>query len=344
MAVYGGLRSARWLRSFRQAPMVTAFRNLESGQVLFSQTLHPQQYYINQQFKWPNWQNKKPTTRKDLWRPLAVAEVPTWEGAVKLYRNLVELRHRRDMHERKQAQNWRRKSADGNIWYWNQFRPTYTYEAVADLLSSLEAMGLDAETEPSRSQKAIIHWQEEQYKGDDSIWKDLQVEHRKLPKHNPREQFVALNMVRQEALSRANEIRAEMTRETKRLAAEARANGKPTHREIQLEQRKAIMERQKRVHEARLMAKQRLLEQRPELADLAKRGEAVRRASLAWREAAKAFDHFTPRGVRGAAKQPIKLRQRALRQAKRAFRDLKKRISRRGNKRRVPQPRIRLRV
>lgn len=321
--------------------MVTAFRNLESGQVVFSQTLHPQQFYINQQFKWPNWQNKKPSTRKDLWRPLAVAEVPTWEAAVKLYRNLVELRHRRDMYERKQAQNWRHKSAEGNIWFWNQFRPTYTYEAVADLLSSLEAMAIGSENEGPRP---IIHWQEEQFKGDEKLWKEVKVEHRILPRHNPREQFVVLNEVRQEALKRANEIRAEMTRESERLAAEARAEGRPTPREIQHEQRVAEIERRKRVHEARLKAKQRLLEQRPDLAELAERGKAVRRAALAWREAVKAFDPFTPRGERGAAKQPIKLRQRTLRQAKRAFRDLKRRISRRKNKRRVPQPRVRMQM
>ena len=324
MGVYGGLRSARWLKTFRQAPMVTAFRNLESGQVLFSQTMHPQEFYIDQQFKWPNWQNKKPSTRKDLRRPLVVAEVPSWESAVQLYRNLVELRHRRDMFERKQARDWRRKSADGNVWFWNQYRPTYTYEAVADLVSSLEAMEL---TKP-----AILHWESLYRKGDAAHWQEINAEHRELPAHNPREQAVVLNQVRREAMERAAALQPE-------LAALQSAKN-----ELFQQQIAETREKKQRIHAARVRAKQAVLAERPDLAELAQRGEAVRRAMHAWKDAVRAFDPYTPRGQRGAAKQPIKLRQRALRQAKRAFRDLKRRIGAKSKKRRVPQPRVRMQL
>lgn len=330
MAVFGGLHSARWLKAFQQAPMVTAFRNLESGQVLFTQTLHPQQFYINQQFKWPNWQNKKPTDRKDIWRPLAVAEMPSHKEAVRLYRNLVLLRQRRDMYERDQAQAWRKKSAEGNIWFANQYRPTYTFEAVADLVSAIEEVQT-SQGEQSTPSEAIIHWDSEFRKGDEKHWEGLKIDHQLLPRHNPREQFAVLNRVRQAALDRLYSTPIN----------EDEASAEAVKEQAELEK---IVDRQRRIYEGRVREHQKLLEQRPDLVQLAERGEMVRRAARDLKEAKAAFDPYTPRGQRGAAKLPIKLREKTLRQAKRQFRALKHRIATRNKKRRVPQPRSRMRL
>lgn len=331
--VYGGLRSARWLRTFQYGPMVTVFRNLESGQVVFSQTLHPQQFYIDQLFKWPNWQNKKPTVRKDIWRPLAVTELPTHEDAVALYRNLVELRKMRDMSQRDQARAWRKKSPEGNVWFWNQYRPTYTHEAVADLVSALEAMGLD---------KTTIHWEHLYRRGDDGHWDGLEVAHQELPRHNPREQHIVLNNLRISSLQRAKQIQAEATKAQQAAATAARENGEPTPREKRLEEARKMYVRKQRILANRQAQREALLAARPELADLEVKKAAIARAEAALAEAKANYDHFLPHGQRGAAKAPIKLRDRALRQAKRVYRQAKKRVAAQNNKRRVPQPKARM--
>lgn len=310
--VYGGLRSPRWLRAFQYGPMVSAFRNLETGQVVFTQTLHPQQYYLDRQFKFPNWQNRKPTLRKDIWRPLAVAEVPSHEDAVSLYKNLVELRNMRDRSERKKAKDWRRKSKEGNIWYWNQFRPTYTHEAVADLSSALYAMRC----------KSTIYWDAEYRKGSESVWEDIEVSHDVLPRHNPREQFVVLNEIRKQSLKRAAP--------------------KPELTPDQREQLKDADRQRKHIRELRAKQREQLLEARPDLRELDNLKQAVAKAEESLAKAEANYDHFLPHGQRGAAKAPIKLRKSALRQAKRLFRQAKHRHAARNNKRRVAQPRIRL--
>ncbi|PRT52974.1 Mitochondrial ous recombination protein 1 [Wickerhamiella sorbophila] len=331
--VYGGLRSARWLRTFQYGPLVTAFRNLESGQVMFTQTLHPQQFYIDQLFKWPNWQNKKPVVRKDIWRPLAVAELPTHEEAVQLYRSLVELRKMRDMTQRDQARAWRKKSPEGNVWFWNQYRPTYTHEAVSDLVSAMSAMGLD---------KATIHWEHAYRRGDDKHWEGLDVSHNELPRHNPREQHVVLNRLRIDSLERAKEIQAEATKAAQAAARAAQEAGQPTPRGQRLEEARKVYERKQRILANTKAQREALLAARPELADLEVKKQAIAKAEAALAEAKASYDHFLPHGQRGAAKAPIKLRDRALRQAKRVYRQAKKRVAAQSNKRRVPQPKSRM--
>lgn len=336
--VYGGLRSARWLRNFKQGPIVSAFRNLETGQVLFSQTLHPQQFYIDQQFKWPNWQNKKPTTRKDIWRPLAVTQLPTWDLAVQLYKNIVQLRDQRDWLSRKQANDWRRKNSDGNIWFWNQYRPTYSHEAVADLLSAIEAIN------PSKDRAVIIHWDHLYRKGPADIWKDLNVQHLDMMRHNPREQFVLLNEIRSKALEIAEKYSIEDAENYRMEQENRKSQGLPTDPELK---EKEIQEKNARSAALKLKRQEnrsKLLESRPDLKDLSIRAAAVREAAYAVKEAEAAFDPYTPRGQRGLAKQPIKLRKIALRQAKRSFRELKRRIARSKNKRMVKQLEVRLQL
>lgn len=182
----GAFRTAEWYRQRKLGPLVCAFRNIESGQVLFTQTLHPQEFYIKDQFRFPNWQNRLPSLRRDVWRPMAVAQLPSHEDAVMFYQDLVELRKRRDRTERKRAMEWRKKSDDGNIWYYSQFRPVYTQEAVADMASAALSAGV----------RCVFHWEDAWRKGDDKHWEDVEnVEHKILPRFNPREQYVVLRQL-----------------------------------------------------------------------------------------------------------------------------------------------------
>jgi hypothetical protein len=191
----GAFRTAEWYRQRKLGPLVCAFRNIETGQVLFTQTLHPQEWYIKDQFRWPNWQNRLPNLRKDLWRPMAVAQLPSHEDAVMFYQDLVELRKRRDRTEKQQAMAWRKKSADGNIWYYSQFRPVYTQEAVADLASAAASSGVDC----------VFHWEDAWRKGDETNWQDVpNVQHKVLPRYNPREQYVLLRRLSDSAFADFN--------------------------------------------------------------------------------------------------------------------------------------------
>lgn len=177
------VRTAKWLIQHNCGPNVFAFRNLESGQVVFSQSIHPKEEDIERQFQYANWQNKKPKTRKDVWRPMAVAQLPDHKTAVRFYVNLIALRQMRDRDDKTTANQWRKKSDDGNIWFYSQFRPTYTQEAVADLASASEA---------EDGAPVVIHWENEWRRGADSHWEGLNVTHRYIPRHNPREQHVVL--------------------------------------------------------------------------------------------------------------------------------------------------------
>jgi hypothetical protein len=186
------LKSASWLRNNQCGPNVYAFRNLETGQVLYSQTLHPKEHDIKQQFQFTNWQNRLPSTRKDIWRPLAVVELPSHEDAVTFYYSLVRLRYMRDRSMKEQANDWRKKSKDGNIWYYSQFRPTYSQEAVADIASAVDASDVECR----------IKWENEWRRGDDKYWQGLKVVHDYLPKYNPREQNVVLRQIADESYQR----------------------------------------------------------------------------------------------------------------------------------------------
>lgn len=177
------LRTARWLIQNNCGPNIFAFRNIETGQVLFSQSLRPKEEDIERQFQFANWQNRKPKTRKDVWRPMAVAQLPDHKAAVRFYVNLMKLRYMRDRSDKTLVNTWRKKNQDGNIWFYSQFRPTYTQEAVADLASAIEA---------ENGVPVTIHWENEWRRGADSNWEGLNVSHEYIPRHNPREQYVVL--------------------------------------------------------------------------------------------------------------------------------------------------------
>ncbi|VVT47087.1 mitochondrial 54S ribosomal protein mL67 [Magnusiomyces paraingens] len=180
----GRFRHPAFLRRHGFGPDVFLFRNLESGQVMYTQLPFPQAYNIKTQFQNPNWQNRLPDIRRDIWRPMAMAQLPSYPLAVELYESLVTLRHYRDKLFKKEANGWRKRNDDGNIWYSGQYRPTYSQEAVADLASVLNAF--DVETK--------VLWDGVWRKGQDEFWK-TSITHEELPAFNPRDSYSALRQL-----------------------------------------------------------------------------------------------------------------------------------------------------
>ncbi|SCU86985.1 LAMI_0D04302g1_1 [Lachancea mirantina] len=165
MAATARFRPAGWLRKSGYAPQVFLFRNLESGQVIYSQVPVFSQAQIDKLFKRPNWENKKPLPRRDIWRCMAVVDVPTYETGVTLYQNLCRLRYLRDVSQKKTAEAFRKRDEYGHVWYSGQYRPTYAQEAVADLRESLRALGIPG------ALRAQIHWEDNWRMGDlDKHW------------------------------------------------------------------------------------------------------------------------------------------------------------------------------
>ncbi|CEP63754.1 mitochondrial 54S ribosomal protein mL67 LALA0_S09e01750g [Lachancea lanzarotensis] len=157
MVAASRFRTAQWLQKAGFAPQVFLFRNLESGQVIYSQMPVFAQHQIDMQFKRPDWSNKKPSTRRDVWRCMAVVDLPTYDQGVQLYQDLCRLRYLRDVRETKKTDSLRKKNEDGHVWYSAQYRPTYGQEAVADLREAL------AKTATIMGQ---IHWEDEWRMGD----------------------------------------------------------------------------------------------------------------------------------------------------------------------------------
>ncbi|SCV05585.1 LANO_0H10726g1_1 [Lachancea nothofagi CBS 11611] len=150
-------RTAKWLHKAGFAPQVFLFRNLESGQVIYSQLPVFTHHQIDSLFKRPDWANKKPSTRRDIWRCMAVVDLPNYEQGVQTYQNLCRLRYLRDVAEVKKADSLRKKNEFGHVWYSAQFRPTYTQEAVADLKEALLKAQVGS---------AQIHWEDQWRMGD----------------------------------------------------------------------------------------------------------------------------------------------------------------------------------
>lgn len=107
-------RPANWLKKAGYAPQVFVFRNLESGQVLYSQFPTFTWAQVEKNFQRPNWENKKPSTRRDIWKCMAVVDLPDYESSVKLYQNLCRLRYLRDVTLSKQAKEMRKKNEFGH--------------------------------------------------------------------------------------------------------------------------------------------------------------------------------------------------------------------------------------
>ncbi|CCE62825.1 hypothetical protein TPHA_0D01860 [Tetrapisispora phaffii CBS 4417] len=156
-------RPTKWLKAAGYSPQVFVFRNLQSGQVLYSQLPNFTDKQIDNQFQRPNWENKKPSTRRDLWKCMCVIDMPNHEGSVQLYQNLVRLRYLRDVTLKGDAKAMRKKNGDGNTWFSGLYRPTYTQEAVADIIESLRKIKHnDAEQKliDSDSNAITIHWED----------------------------------------------------------------------------------------------------------------------------------------------------------------------------------------
>lgn len=187
-----GFKSASNLASLQLAPQVFLFKNLFSGQVIYSQVPAYHQDQIDEQFVRPNWENRKPLRRMDLWRIMAVATFPSYQYAIAAYNGLVQLRRARDTEMSKISNEMRRKNDEGNIWYSGQFRPTYSQEAVADLAHVVDEFELENTT---------IDWESLWRKGSDEHWRLDLVKHKELPTHCLRHQSIMLDDLREKALA-----------------------------------------------------------------------------------------------------------------------------------------------
>lgn len=186
-----GKKSPAELHRLGMAPQVFMWKNIFLGQVLYTQVPAFHQKQINQQFIQPNWQNRRPLRRNDLWRVMAVATFDNYDYAVAAYQGLVDLRRARDTVLKKQAQEMRRKDDEGNTWYLGQYRPTYTQEAVADLNHVIDEFGLE---------NTEVAWELLWRKGDDLLWDAELVRHSELPAFSPKDQTVMLDELRLKAL------------------------------------------------------------------------------------------------------------------------------------------------
>lgn len=186
-----GEKSELELQQLKLAPQLFMFKNLFSGQVLYSQVPAYHQDQIDAQFLRPNWENRKPGRRNDLWRIMCVVNFANYEYAVAAYKGLLQLREARDIHLKKDAQAMRKKNDDGNTWFSGQYRPTYTQEAVADLAHVIDEFELDNTT---------AFWESLWRKGEDEHWRADLVQHDELPVFNPKYQSVMLDEMREMAL------------------------------------------------------------------------------------------------------------------------------------------------
>lgn len=180
------------------APQVFLFKNLFSGQVIYSQVPAYHQTQIDEQFPRANWENRKPARRNDLWRVMAVATFDNYEYATAAYEGLVQLRIARDTVQRDQAKAMRRKNDDGNIWYAGQYRPTYSQEAVADLAHVVDEFELE---------NTSVAWESLWRMGSDEHWRGDLVEHEEIPSFNPKYQSVLLDQLRERGVQRFREMR-----------------------------------------------------------------------------------------------------------------------------------------
>ncbi|KAI0463854.1 hypothetical protein LJB42_002862 [Komagataella kurtzmanii] len=183
------LRSAKWIQKNGFAPQVFLFRNIETNQVLYSQLPHISDYQIKQQFWRPNWQDRKPQKRRDIWRCMAVADFHNYDNALKAYHALVELRYLRQVTKKEEAMAMRRRNKDGNIWYSAQFRPVHSQEAVADLSTVIDEFNM-----PSK-----IYWESLWRRGDEKYWNKDLTTHEEMDLRDPRFRTVVLNDIKEKS-------------------------------------------------------------------------------------------------------------------------------------------------
>lgn len=195
-----GDKTAAQLEQLQLAPQVFMFKNLFSGQVLYSQVPAFHQDQIDAQFVRPNWENRRPSRRSDLWRIMAVVNFANYDYAVAAYHGLLQLREARDVHLRAEAKAMRKKNDDGNTWFLGQYRPVHAQEAVADLAHVIDEFELENTT---------AFWELLWRKGADEHWRDDLVVHEQMPAFNPKYQSVMLDEMRAMALEAFAQERAQ---------------------------------------------------------------------------------------------------------------------------------------
>ena len=169
-------RTAGGLEKAGYSPWLYLYRNLERGQVMYSQLPEYGERNIKTQFKRHQWENKTPSLRRDIWRVMCVVQMPNHQDSVQVYQNLCRLRYMRDVLYREEAQKHRKLNDKGQVWYSGQYRPTYTQEAVADLKESIDKSG--------SAGPVTLVWEDMWRMGERSVWEelDLEIKHRALPK------------------------------------------------------------------------------------------------------------------------------------------------------------------
>lgn len=182
-------RPSKWLQDKGYAPHVYMFRNLERGQVVYTQFPLVSQRQINLLFQRPNWDNKKPSTRRDLWKCMAVINLRDYDKSIQLFQNLGRLRYLRDILYAKENYKLRKKNEFGRVWYSGLFRPTFSQEAVADLRESLLKLNpvKDGKTKTlvNKDDAITIYWEDPWRMGDvDKYWKNVlpNIEHEIMKK------------------------------------------------------------------------------------------------------------------------------------------------------------------
>ncbi|KAL3231175.1 Large ribosomal subunit protein mL67 [Nakaseomyces bracarensis] len=169
-------RTAAWLEKAGYSPWVYLYRNLALGQVMYSQLPEYGMRNLKTQFKRPNWENKFPEMRRDVWRIMCVVQMPTHTDSVQVYQNLCRLRYMRDVLYKDEARKHRKLNDEGQVWFSGQFRPTYIQEAVADVRESLLHSGTAGPVK--------LVWEDLWRMGDKSHWETLpfNVKHTAIPK------------------------------------------------------------------------------------------------------------------------------------------------------------------
>lgn len=203
------MKSIKWLTKRQYPPYIYLFRHLERGQVLYSQTPFPTKQDIENLWPCPNQNNKKPIygTRRDLWKLMCLVKLPKPEWSLQLYRDLVHLRHLRDI---KGLNTYRELNSFKQVWYSGQFRPVYGQEAIADLRECLlkGPVGNSNTTEHNNSNSNLvtIYWEDLWRMGDkEKYWTDIlpQVEHKQIPRigNTSREESGLLKLLNRDQIS-----------------------------------------------------------------------------------------------------------------------------------------------
>lgn len=197
-------KTAEDLQQLNLAPQVYLYKNMMTGQVLYSQVPGYHQNQIDEQFARPNWENRKPSRRNDLWRIMAVATFDSYDKAIGAFNGLLQLRSARDIELRAEAKAMRRKNNDGNIWFNGNYRPTYSQEAVADLSHVIDEFNL-VDTK--------VYWENIWRKGEEKHWRTDLVEHEEIPAFNPKHSTVMLDELRIKALEEFEKLRESVVEE-----------------------------------------------------------------------------------------------------------------------------------